>query len=77
LAIKKERAAQRLYTALAALADSDVMKSMFQALAQEEAKHELGIKTEVILQLRREQHLEQKGLRNNRGQGATDDLTSP
>ena len=66
LAIKKERAAQRLYTALAALADGDVSKSMFQALAQEEVKHELRFKTEVISRLRRGQHLEQKGLRNNR-----------
>ena len=77
LAIKKERAAQRLYTALAALADGDESKSMFQALAQEEVKHELRFKTEVISRLRRGQHLEQKGLRNNRGQAATDGLTSP
>jgi hypothetical protein len=40
------------------LADGDEMKSMFQALAQEEVKHELRFKNEVISQLRREQHLE-------------------
>jgi len=53
LAIKRERAAQRLYTALAALADVEEIKSMFQALAKEEAKHELLFKTEVISHLRR------------------------
>jgi rubrerythrin len=53
LAIKKERAAQRLYTALAALADDDEIKSLFQNLAQEEAKHELHLKTEVISHIRR------------------------
>ncbi len=58
LAIKKERAAQRLYTDLAALADGDGSKSMFLALAQEERKHELRFKAEVISQLRRGQHLE-------------------
>lgn len=58
LAIKKERAAQRLYTALATLADGDESKSLFQALAQEEVMHELGFKNEVISQLRREQHLD-------------------
>jgi rubrerythrin len=58
LAIKKERAAQRLYTDLAALADGDGSKSMFLALAQEERKHELRFKAEVISQLRRRQHLE-------------------
>ena len=52
-AIKRERAAQRLYTALAALADVEEIKSMFQALAKEEAKHELLFKTEVISHLRR------------------------
>jgi rubrerythrin len=77
LAIKRERASQRLYTDLAALADGDGNKSMFLALAQEERKHELRLKTEVISHLRREQYLEQKGLRNNRGQAATDGLTSP
>ena len=44
LAIKSERAAQSLYTALAALADDDMIKSMFRALADEEAKHERHIK---------------------------------
>jgi rubrerythrin len=39
LSIKMERAAQSLYTAFAALADDDKIKSMFQALAQEEVKH--------------------------------------
>lgn len=52
LAIKRERAAQRLYTALAALADDNESKSMFQALAQEEVKHELHLRAEVISQLR-------------------------
>ncbi len=52
LAIKMERAAQRLYTDLAALADGDESKSMFQALAREEVKHELHLKAEVISQLR-------------------------
>jgi len=44
LAIKNERAAHSLYTALAALADDDMIKSMFRALADEEAKHERHIK---------------------------------
>lgn len=53
LAIQRERAAQRLYTALAALGDDTVSKSMLQALAQEEVKHELRFKTEVMSQLQR------------------------
>jgi rubrerythrin len=51
LAIERERAAQRLYTALAALADDDEIESIFKALAQEEAKHERHLKTKVILHL--------------------------
>ena len=52
LAIKRERAAQRLYTDLAALAESDQSKSMFQALSQEEVKHELHFKAAVMSHLR-------------------------
>ncbi len=48
LAIKRERAAQSLYTALAALADDDKIKSMFQELAYVEAKHELHIRTHYL-----------------------------
>jgi rubrerythrin len=47
LSIKMERAAQSLYTALAALADDDKIKSKFQALAQEEVKHESRFETFV------------------------------
>ena len=47
-AIERERSAKSLYTALAALADDYEIKSIFQALAQEEAKHELHIKAEMI-----------------------------
>jgi rubrerythrin len=54
LAIKKERAAQRLYTALAALADDAEIKSIFRKLAKEEAKHEAHLEAEVISHLRRE-----------------------
>ena len=49
LAIKMERAAQSLYSALAALADDDKIKSMFRALADVEAKHELHIKTHSLV----------------------------
>ena len=48
LAIEKERAAKSLYTALAALADDYEIKSIFQSLAQEEAKHERHIKAELV-----------------------------
>jgi rubrerythrin len=47
LAVELEKAAQRLYSALAALADDGEIKAWFEALAREEAKHELYIKTEM------------------------------
>ena len=43
LAMKKEKAAFRLYTDLAASADDDKMKATFLALAQEEARHMLHL----------------------------------
>jgi rubrerythrin len=52
LAIKRERAAQRLYIALAALADAAEIKSIFRHLAEAEARHELLLKAESVSYLR-------------------------
>jgi rubrerythrin len=41
IAMKKEKAAFRLYTDLAASTEDEVVKATFLALAQEEAKHKL------------------------------------
>ena len=46
IAMKKEKAAFRLYTDLAAAADDDAIQETFQALAQEEAKHKLRFELE-------------------------------
>jgi rubrerythrin len=53
LAMKKEKAAYRLYTDLAELSKSKEMKDTFLFLAQEEAKHKLRFEIEyddIILQ---------------------------
>lgn len=57
VAMKKEQAAHKLYTRLAALADSAELKSLFLALALEEAKHRVYIETQVRSRLRQEQRL--------------------
>ena len=46
LAMKKEKAAFRLYTDLATLAQNEDLRQTFQALAQEEAKHKLRFEIE-------------------------------
>jgi rubrerythrin len=46
LAMKKEKAAFRLYTHLADLAENENLRQTFQALAQEEAKHKLRFEME-------------------------------
>lgn len=46
LAMKKEKAAFRLYSNLAAKAPTDAMKNLFLGLAQEEAKHKLRFEVE-------------------------------
>jgi rubrerythrin len=65
LAIERERGAKSLYTALAALADDYEIKSIFRALAQEEARHELQIKAEVLSHPRPRAASRAKGTRNN------------
>lgn len=46
LAMKKEKAAFRLYTHLAELAESEKLRETFKTLAQEEAKHKLRFEME-------------------------------
>ncbi len=46
LAMKKEKAAYRLYSDLAARAEDARVKDVFKALAQEEAKHKLRFEIE-------------------------------
>ena len=46
LAMKRERAAFRLYTDLAAHAEDAEVKQIFEGLAQEEAKHKLRFEVE-------------------------------
>ena len=46
VAMKREKAAFRLYTDLAALADEPELKETFKFLAQEEAKHKLYFEIE-------------------------------
>lgn len=41
IAMKKEKAAYKLYTKLSEMVDSEEAKNIFKALAQEEAKHKL------------------------------------
>ena len=46
LAMKKEKAAFRLYTNLASMVDDPNLSMVFQSLAQEEAKHKLRFEIE-------------------------------
>jgi len=46
VAMKKEKAAFKLYTDLAAITDSENLRSTFLLLAQEEAKHKLRFEVE-------------------------------
>jgi len=46
LAMKREKAAFRLYTALAAKVDDEELRDLFLRLAQEEAKHKLHFEIE-------------------------------
>ena len=46
LAMKREKAAFRLYSDLAAATDDNELKGVFQGLAQEEAKHKLRFEVE-------------------------------
>lgn len=46
IAMKKEKAAFKLYFALSERADTDEMKSIFLSLAQEESKHKLRFEIE-------------------------------
>jgi rubrerythrin len=46
LAMKKEKAAFRLYSDLAGIAQDESLRQTFQALAQEEAKHKLRFEIE-------------------------------
>jgi len=46
VAMKREKASFRLYSDLAAMAEDEDVKNLFQALAQEEAKHKLRLETE-------------------------------
>ena len=46
IAMKKEKSAFRLYSALAAMADDEQLRNTFLTLAQEEAKHKLRFEIE-------------------------------
>ena len=46
LAMQKEKAAFKLYTALAGSSNDDALKTLFLSLAQEEAKHKLRFELE-------------------------------
>ncbi len=46
VAMKKEKAAYKLYTKLSGIVDSEDEKNLFKALAQEEAKHKLRFEIE-------------------------------
>jgi rubrerythrin len=46
LAMKKEKAAFRLYSDLADVTEDEKLRQVFQALAQEEAKHKLRFEIE-------------------------------
>jgi rubrerythrin len=54
LAMKREKAAFRLYTDLAALVDDGNLKLTFMGLAQEEAKHKLRFEVEYDDEILRE-----------------------
>ena len=51
LAMKREKAAFRLYTELAGRTDNENMKNLFLQLAQEEAKHKLRFELEYDEQI--------------------------
>lgn len=46
LAMEREKAAYRMYTELAELVDDEAVRKVFEALAQEEAKHKLRFEIE-------------------------------
>ena len=46
IAMKREKSSLKLYNDLSELAGSEDMRSIFTALAQEEAKHKLRLETE-------------------------------
>jgi len=48
LAMKREKAAFKLYSDMAAMAGDDDLRATFTALAQEEAKHKLRLETEYV-----------------------------
>lgn len=54
LAMKKEKAAFRLYLDLASLAESDELKAVFNSLALEEARHKLRFEIEYDQTILRE-----------------------
>ena len=54
LAMKKEKAAFKLYTDLAEQAPDDNVKELFKSLAQEEAKHKLRFEIEYDDMVNRE-----------------------
>jgi len=54
LAMKKEKAAFKLYTDLAAIADDASVQEAFTTLAQEEAKHKLRFEVEYDREILRE-----------------------
>lgn len=45
LAMQREKESFKLYSDLASLAENESIKSLFNTLAQEEAKHKLGLET--------------------------------
>lgn len=45
LAMQREKKAAQLYTDLASMAENENMRNLFSTLAQEEAKHKLGLET--------------------------------
>jgi len=54
LAMKKEKAAFRMYTELADVADDAALRGLLQGLAQEEAKHKLRFEMEYDEQVLKE-----------------------
>ncbi|TFG80031.1 MAG: desulfoferrodoxin FeS4 iron-binding domain-containing protein [Spirochaetales bacterium] len=54
LAMRREKSSFKLYSDLAAMSGVDDMRTLFQSLAQEEAKHKLRIETEYEKDVYRE-----------------------
>lgn len=54
LAMRREKSSFKLYSNLAAMSGVDDMRTLFQSLAQEEAKHKLRIETEYEKDVYRE-----------------------